>query len=164
MWRVCSLALRGACASEAGFLPPRGAASYAEDVKTRESRASTPPRPRLVDHTEATAARAAKRTILEMLTGYEAMLKSALADYDRVDGDPYLNLRALSAYSGLGRSTLRAAIASPTDPLPHYRVAPGKILVRRSEFDVWAARRRRVGAPVEDRIMRRLQRERAARR
>lgn len=55
--------------------------------------------------------------------------------------DPFLDLRALSAYCHISRRTLQALVNDPTDPLPSFRVG-GKILVRRSEFDQWMARRR----------------------
>jgi len=53
--------------------------------------------------------------------------------------DAYLPLRALAAYSGLSVRTLRNYLAHPASTMPHYRIG-GKILVRRSEFDAWAAR------------------------
>src|SRR3972149_11378470 len=63
-------------------------------------------------------------------------------------GDPYLTIRALSVYSGIGVRTLRTYLEGspgrPGRPLPHYRVG-GKVLVRRSEFDAWIAAYRRVG-------------------
>ena len=52
--------------------------------------------------------------------------------------DPFLSLRALATYSGLGVRTLRGYLADPAHPLPHYRIG-GKIVVRRSEYDAWAA-------------------------
>lgn len=52
--------------------------------------------------------------------------------------DPFLPLRALAGYSGLGVRKLRDCLDDPAHPLPHYRVG-GKILVRRSEFDTWIA-------------------------
>lgn len=70
--------------------------------------------------------------------------------------DPWLSLEALSRYSGLSVRSLRAHLADPGLPLPHYRMrephviqqraagggshprtVTGKILVRRSEFDAW---------------------------
>lgn len=61
--------------------------------------------------------------------------------------DPFLDLKALVAYSGLSKSTLRAYIdLPPADALPCYRLR-GKILVRRSEFDAWLQRYRTVGRP-----------------
>ena len=59
----------------------------------------------------------------------------------RVPLDPFLDLRALAGYCHLSRRTLQALVNDPRDPLPSYRVG-GKILVRRSEFDAWMARRR----------------------
>ena len=50
--------------------------------------------------------------------------------------DPYLPLRALSAYAGLSVRKLRALLIDPAHPLPHHRVGT-KILVRRSDFDAW---------------------------
>ena len=50
--------------------------------------------------------------------------------------DPFLSLKALASYSGLSVRKLRAFLVDPLHPLPSYRVG-GKILVRRSEFDVW---------------------------
>jgi excisionase family DNA binding protein len=61
--------------------------------------------------------------------------------------DPYLPLRALAAYSGLSVRTLRSLIDRlPDEALPAYRVG-AKILVRRSEFDAFMARRRAQGRP-----------------
>lgn len=59
----------------------------------------------------------------------------------RVDLDPFLDLRALAGYASLSRRTLQALVNDAEDPLPSYKVG-GKILVRRSEFDQWMARRR----------------------
>jgi hypothetical protein len=68
------------------------------------------------------------------------------------DPDPWLSLEALSKYSGLSVRSLRAYLADPARPLPHYRMkephvidtragkrrtVSGKILVRRSDFDRW---------------------------
>lgn len=66
--------------------------------------------------------------------------------------DPFLSLRALAAYSGLGVRTLRDHLSDLTHPLPCYRVG-GKILVRRSEFDGWIARHREVGRSDVDRLV-----------
>ena len=77
------------------------------------------------------------------------------------DLDPYLSLDALASgwkvrrdrrtkrtaltfvtgYAGLSRRTLQDLINDTYDPLPSYRVG-GKLLVRRSEFDRWMARRK----------------------
>jgi hypothetical protein len=68
--------------------------------------------------------------------------------------DPFLTLRSLVAYSGIGLRRLYDFLSNPVHPLPHYRVG-GKILVRRSEFDAWIAHYRRtqgvdVGGTVND--------------
>jgi hypothetical protein len=68
--------------------------------------------------------------------------------------DTYLPLKALAAYAGLSPRTLRGYLVHPSKPLPHYRIG-GKILVKRSEFDAWAATFRtvetdRVSALVAD--------------
>lgn len=66
--------------------------------------------------------------------------------------DPFLSLRALATYSGLGARKLRDYLTDPLHPLPCYRVG-GKILVRRSEFDAWIARYRQLGRPDVDRLV-----------
>jgi excisionase family DNA binding protein len=66
--------------------------------------------------------------------------------------DPFLSLKALAAYSGLGVRTLRAYLTDISHPLPCYRVG-GKILVRRSDFDTWIARHRQVGCGDVDRLV-----------
>lgn len=53
-------------------------------------------------------------------------------------GNAYLPLRALAPYAGLSVRTLRAYLYHRTRPLPHYRIG-GKIVVRQSDFDTWAA-------------------------
>jgi len=50
-------------------------------------------------------------------------------------------MAALATYSGLSVRTLRALLVDPVDPLPYFRL-PGKILVKKSEFDAWIERRR----------------------
>jgi hypothetical protein len=69
----------------------------------------------------------------------------------RVGLDPYLSLTGLAGYSGLSVRKLRASLTDAGHPLPCYRVG-GKILVRRSEFDVWIAAYRRNGRADLDRI------------
>jgi Helix-turn-helix domain len=66
--------------------------------------------------------------------------------------DPYLSLKALATYSGLSVRKLRNCLRHPSSPLPHYRVG-GKILIRRSEFDIWIAAYRRVGDTGVDQIV-----------
>lgn len=54
--------------------------------------------------------------------------------------DQYFDLRGLSAYSSLGKSTLRYHILRnnlPTFKIPGRGGRVGKILVRKSEFDQW---------------------------
>lgn len=62
----------------------------------------------------------------------------------QLDLDPYLPLRAASAYVGLSVRSLRSWLVHPTCPLPCYRVG-GKILLRRSELDRWLSGFRRRG-------------------
>ena len=70
--------------------------------------------------------------------------------------DPYLSLRALADYSGLSIRTLRGFVELPPDgALPCFRL-PGKLLVRRSEFDAWIARYHARGRPSLTRALREL--------
>lgn len=70
--------------------------------------------------------------------------------------DPFLSLKALSGYSGLSVRTLRAFVdLPPGEALPCYRL-PGKILVRRSEFDAWMDHYRSRGRPSLARALREL--------
>ena len=62
--------------------------------------------------------------------------------------DGYLSLRSLATYAGISVRTLRALLVHRHAPLPHYRIG-GKILVRRSEFDRWAAEFRIVRSPLD---------------
>jgi hypothetical protein len=66
--------------------------------------------------------------------------------------DPYLSLRALGTYSGCSIRWLRDRLVDASHPLPCYRVE-GKVLVRRSEFDVWIARFRSQGRPEVERLV-----------
>ena len=52
--------------------------------------------------------------------------------------DAYLPLKTLVVYSGLSIRTLRGYLAHATHPLPCFRIG-GKVLVRRSDYDTWAA-------------------------
>ncbi len=67
----------------------------------------------------------------------------------RTDLDPYLSLKALSAFSGMSVRTVRKALTNPVNSLPHYCVGGGKVLVRRSDFDQWIARFRQEGSDVD---------------
>ena len=87
--------------------------------------------------------------------------------------DPWLSLKALSAYSGLPVRALRAHLTDPTHPLPHFRMkephvihekgrlrtVTGKILIRKSEFDVWMQHFRHVAGQNVDAIVESLLRE-----
>ena len=66
--------------------------------------------------------------------------------------DAYLSLRGLAAYSGCSIRWLRDRLVDASHPLPCYRVE-GKVLVRRSEFDVWIARFRSQGRPEVERLV-----------
>jgi excisionase family DNA binding protein len=50
----------------------------------------------------------------------------------------YLPLKQLATYTGLSVRTLRVHLVHRTQPLPYYKIG-GKILVRRADFDAWAA-------------------------
>ena len=58
--------------------------------------------------------------------------------------DPFLSLKALASYAGISVRKLHQHLEDPAHPLPCYRVG-GKLLVRRSEFDMWIASFRRRG-------------------
>ena len=64
----------------------------------------------------------------------------------------YLPLRRLSAYAGLSVRRLRDYLHDPVAPLPHFRIG-GKVLVKRSEYDAWAARFRSNIAPAVDTVV-----------
>jgi len=66
--------------------------------------------------------------------------------------DPFLSLRALSAYSNIGVRKLRDHLEDPSHPLPHYRVG-GKILIRVSEFNAWITTYRHQGRRDVDQIV-----------
>lgn len=59
----------------------------------------------------------------------------------RQDLDPYLSLKGLAGYACLSRRGLQNLINDPRDPIPSFRVG-GKVLVKKSAFDRWMARRR----------------------
>jgi hypothetical protein len=61
--------------------------------------------------------------------------------------DPYMGLKALATYSGISVRTLRSYIdGQPDTAIPAYRIG-GRLLVRRSEYDAWAAQFRMRGRP-----------------
>jgi len=59
--------------------------------------------------------------------------------------DAYLPLKTLVVYSGLSVRTLRGYLTHATHPLPCFRIG-GKVLVRRSDYDAWAAQFRVVAS------------------
>jgi hypothetical protein len=70
----------------------------------------------------------------------------------QTDGDAYLPLKALARYSGLSVRTLRTYLAAPSHPLPCFRIG-GKIVVKRSEYDVWVGRFRATATDCVDAIV-----------
>jgi len=64
----------------------------------------------------------------------------------------YLPLRALATYSGLGVRTLRGYLTHPAHPLPAYRIG-GKVLVKRAEYDAWAAQFRSAQSTAVDALV-----------
>jgi hypothetical protein len=66
--------------------------------------------------------------------------------------DRYLPLTRLSTYAGLSVRTLRSYLTHPAYPLPCYRIG-GKVLVRRSDYDNWAARFRAVDVSAVDALV-----------
>lgn len=69
--------------------------------------------------------------------------------------DRYLDLDALSNYSGLSVRRLRGFLRDPLHPLPHFKPGgpDGKVLVRKSEFDQWIERHRQRQAKDLDRVV-----------
>ena len=49
--------------------------------------------------------------------------------------EKYIDLRGLAEYSSLAVPTIRDYLKA-LNPIPHYKLK-GKILVRKSEFDLW---------------------------
>ena len=74
-----------------------------------------------------------------------------------IETDPFLSLKALAGYSSLSVRTLRHFIDElpPEQALPCYRL-PGKLLVRRSEFDAWLEQYRSRGRPSLVKALREL--------
>ena len=60
----------------------------------------------------------------------------------------YFSLQELTEYASLSKKTLSAYLAHPIHQLPHFRL-PGKILVSRTDFDLWVAQFRIADAPAE---------------
>jgi hypothetical protein len=65
--------------------------------------------------------------------------------------DPYFTVQALADYASLSVRQLRNLIADTARPLPHYRVG-GRVTIRRSEWDLYAAQHRRVGVSFDEKI------------
>jgi excisionase family DNA binding protein len=53
----------------------------------------------------------------------------------------WLGLRQVAQYASLSDRILRTWIHAPVDPLPAVRVG-GKILIKKSDLDLWLERRR----------------------
>ncbi len=66
----------------------------------------------------------------------------------QTDLDGYMDLKALSRYSGLSVRTLRQYLKDTVHPLPSFRPG-GKILIRRSDFDQWMTRFRQDGSDLD---------------
>jgi hypothetical protein len=70
--------------------------------------------------------------------------------------DPFMNLKALSAYSSLSVRKLRQLIdRDPADALPAYRI-DRRVLVRKSDFDAYMANYRISGRPGVVAVLRKL--------
>jgi hypothetical protein len=67
-------------------------------------------------------------------------------------GDAYLSLKELSRYAGFSVRRLRDFLGDPVATLPSYRIG-GKVLVKRSEYDAWAQRFRRVSSATLDAVV-----------
>ena len=63
-----------------------------------------------------------------------------------------LTIKQLAAYSALSVRTLRDYLNAPLRALPCYRIGV-KVLVRRSEFDIWMLQHRQVGPAGLDRVV-----------
>ena len=62
--------------------------------------------------------------------------------YDVGNTEPgYFDLRRLALFSSISIRSLRDFLKDAVDPLPHFRVR-GKILVKKSDFEKWIARKR----------------------
>jgi hypothetical protein len=62
-----------------------------------------------------------------------SMKYSGIKDFKE---DTFLDLKQLSKYSTFSDSTLRIYLSDPDKPIPFFRVNR-KILVKKSEFDIW---------------------------
>jgi len=84
----------------------------------------------------------------------------------------YLSIRALAEYASVCERSVKYWLTDPLRPLPHYKLGR-RTVVKRLDFELWAAQHRRVGATTEERIRnskplqearKRLKRERRERR
>ena len=73
---------------------------------------------------------------------------------DRPDVESeYLGYADLVQETGVSERTWRRALEDPVDPLPCYRIG-GRTLFKRVEWKAWMQRRRVVGSPELDEIVR----------
>ncbi len=89
-----------------------------------------------------------------------AIVKEIRAEKPQPQGE-HMSLKALSAYAGLSVRKLRSLISATVSPIPHHRIG-GRVLVKRSDFDLWAAQHRKVGVTVDEKIARLKKRGRGA--
>jgi AraC-like DNA-binding protein len=73
----------------------------------------------------------------------------------------HLSLKALAAHAGLSVRKLRSLIAATVNPIPHHRIG-GRVLVKRADYDQWAAQHRRVGQDIDAKIEKMQKRGRKA--
>jgi hypothetical protein len=72
----------------------------------------------------------------------------------RSDVEPeYLSYADLVQRTGVSERAWRRALQDPVDPLLRYRLG-GRTLVKRVEWEAWMQRRRVVGRPELDKIVR----------
>jgi len=79
-------------------------------------------------------------------------MKTPRAEALAVVNDAYFPIKRLTAYSGLSERTLRTYLSHPVHPLPAYKIG-GRVLVRRSDYDSWAARFRCLAPSSVDAIV-----------
>ena len=73
----------------------------------------------------------------------------------------YLNVRELSAYSGLGVRTIWSFLKNTANPLPHIRIGRKIIRIKKTDFDAWVKvfYVRGTGNSPADRIVREVMRD-----
>jgi len=62
--------------------------------------------------------------------------------------DTFLDLKELAQYSTFSDSTLRCYLSDPEKPIPSFRINR-KILVKKSEFDLWMEQFRKENNDLE---------------